>query len=88
MIEEFLSEYRERQDFSEDQFKALHSYYNQLFKREGTSEYALMTLFSDEMIPKLPLFTLDKLAQPEFPVPISIVIGERDWVRKQINDVG
>ena len=88
MIEEFLCEYHDRPDFSEDQFKALHSYYNQLFKREGTSEYALMTLFTDEMIPSLPLFTLDKLAKPEFPIPVSIVVGERDWIRKQINEVG
>ena len=62
MIDEYLSEYRQRADFSEDQFKALHSYYNQLFKIEGTSEYALMTLFTDEMVPQVPLFTLDKLA--------------------------
>jgi hypothetical protein len=62
MIEEYLKEYQGRADFSEEQFKALRSYYNQLFKREGTSEYGLMTLFTDEMVPLVPLFTLDKLA--------------------------
>jgi hypothetical protein len=36
----------------------------------------------------LPLFTPTKLAQPEFPVPISIVLGEHDWVVKQLKDTG
>jgi hypothetical protein len=62
MIDDHLSEYKDRPDFSEEQLKAFHDYIFQLFQREGTSEYALMMLFTDDMIPHLPLFTLDKLA--------------------------
>jgi hypothetical protein len=56
--------------------------------REGTSEYSIMMLFTDELIGHLPLFTPEKLAQPEFPVPISVVVGEHDWVVKQLKDAG
>jgi len=62
MIEEFLDEYRERSDYTEDELNALHNYFFQLFMREGTSEYSIMMLFTDELIGHLPLFTPDKLA--------------------------
>ena len=88
MIEEFLDEYRNRSDYTEEEIHALHNYFFQLFMREGTSEYAIMMLFTDELIAHSPLFTPSKLAQPGFPVPVSIVVGEHDWVTRQLKDTG
>ena len=82
MIDEFLDEYRNRPDYSEEEINALHDYFFQLFMRQGTSEYAIMTLFTDELIAHSPLFTPSKLAQPGFPVPVSLVVGEHDWVAR------
>ena len=82
MIEEFLDEYRNRPDYSEEEINALHDYFFQLFMRQGTSEYAIMMLFTDELIAHSPLFTPSKLAQPGFPVPVSLVVGEHDWVAR------
>ena len=62
MIEEFLDDYRNRSDYSEEEIQALHNYFFQLFMREGTSEYAIMMLFTDELLARLPLFTPAKLA--------------------------
>ena len=52
-----------------------------LFMREGTSEYALLVMFTQGIQAHEPLGTPDKLASPEFPIPISYILGDVDWVR-------
>jgi pimeloyl-ACP methyl ester carboxylesterase len=50
--------------------------------RPGTTEYALKMLFNMGMIAKLPLGTGDKLKSKNFPVAISFIFGDNDWVQK------
>ena len=56
-------------------------YIYHLFMREGTSEFALLVMFTQGIQAHIPLGTEDKLASPNFPVPISYVLGDVDWVR-------
>jgi hypothetical protein len=49
--------------------------------REGTQEMALLINFDSGIHAYLPLGVASKLANPNFPVPISIVLGETDWVK-------
>ena len=56
-------------------------YIYHLFMREGTSEYALLVMFTQGIQAHVPLGTPDKLASPEFPIPISYILGDVDWVR-------
>mgnify|MGYP001037924200 CR=1 FL=1 len=56
-------------------------YIYHLFMREGTSEFALLVMFTQGIQAHIPLGTDDKLASPNFPVPISYVLGDVDWVR-------
>ena len=56
-------------------------YIYHLFMREGTSEFALLVMFTQGLQALLPLGTNDKLASPDFPVPISYILGDVDWVR-------
>lgn len=52
-----------------------------LFMREGTSEFALLVMFTQGIQAHIPLGTTDKLASPDFPIPISYILGDVDWVR-------
>ena len=56
--------------------------------KEGTSEYSLMMLFDDSLHPYLPLMTPSKLANPALTLPISIIVGDDDWVKKKIEGAG
>jgi hypothetical protein len=59
------------------------AYTYQIFMKEnGTSEYALLVNFTKALQCYLPLGTADKLANPEFPIPVSIVLGDDDWMRE------
>jgi hypothetical protein len=44
--------------------------------RQGTTEYALMVLFNSNLLAKIPLSNNDRLADPNFPLPISIIFGD------------
>ena len=37
-------------------------------------------MFDDDIICHVPLGTKDKLCNPDFPVPISLVYGANDWM--------
>jgi len=52
-----------------------------LLMREGTTENALFILFSKSLIAKIPLGLPCNLMNPNFPVPISIILGDYDWVQ-------
>lgn len=55
--------------------------------RPGTTEYALMICFKLGLYPQLtPLGHPSKLANPDYPVPISFIYGEADWVRSLDED--
>jgi len=47
-----------------------------------------MILFRDDLTAYQPLFTVEKLGNPDFPIPISIIIGENDWVIEIIKNSG
>jgi len=52
-----------------------------IYQRSGTTEAALMVNFDLTLHAYLPLGTEDKLANPNFPIPVSFFYGSRDWVR-------
>lgn len=52
----------------------------QVFRRDGTFEYALGILFTSGLRAKLGLAGPLRLANPEFTVPFSFVYGDVDWV--------
>jgi len=57
--------------------------------RPGTTEYALMICFSLGLYSNVvPLGHEDKLCNKEFPIPISFIYGEKDWVRSVDSDYG
>jgi hypothetical protein len=49
MIIEYLDTYRDRKDYNIDEIQCMHDHFYHLFMREGTSEYALMILFRDDL---------------------------------------
>ena len=54
--------------------------------RESTTECALMVLFDCALQAKLPLSNKDKLGNPNFPLPFTIIYGENDWVLRIDDD--
>lgn len=52
-----------------------------LLMRDGTSENALFILFTKSLIAHNPLGLPSNLLNPNFPVPISIILGDYDWVQ-------
>lgn len=48
--------------------------------KDGSSEYGLFVCFKSGMIAHNGLETKDRLGNPDFPVPIMFIYGDRDWV--------
>lgn len=48
--------------------------------RDGSSEYAIFICFEPGMWARNPLETEDRLANPDFPIPVSFFYGDRDWM--------
>lgn len=59
----------------------------QIFMREGTTEYAPMINFTVTLQAYLPLGTPNKVGSPDFPLPLSFIYGEDDWVHHLEEDV-
>ena len=57
-------------------------------KAEATTEYALLVNFDPSFQAYLPLATSDKLASPDFAVPLVFVYGEIDWVKTMDDGAG
>lgn len=55
--------------------------------RDGTTEYAPMVNFDLSLTAKLPLGIRDKLANENFPLPISFIYGDNDWVQMLEEDI-
>ena len=68
--------------------QAVSDYMYHLFMRQSTSDLGLQILFSKGIQSNLPLGTEDKFGDPNFPIPVSIVMGANDWVRKCDDDYG
>ena len=71
-----------RQNVDKDeQIAVIRDYMFHIYQRSGTTEAALMVNFDLTLHAHLPLGTEDKLADPNFPIPVSFFYGSRDWVR-------
>lgn len=56
--------------------------------RPGTTEYAIMVLFDLGLYPKISLGHPDRLGNADFPIPVSFIYGDKDWVRSVDMDAG
>ena len=52
----------------------------QIFMRPGTTEYSILVMFNPGLQAYHPLGVEDKLASPTFPISVSFVYGDEDWV--------
>lgn len=69
---------RLKDDYARHVVKA---YTYQIFMKDGaTTEYALLINFDSDMNAYLPLGSPNKMGGVDFPVPVSIVYGDEDWV--------
>jgi len=55
--------------------------------REGTTEYAPMVNFNITLCAHLPLGIKSKLGNELFPLPISFIYGDNDWVQMLEEDI-
>lgn len=53
----------------------------QMIMRKSTTDCSIMITFSLGLICQDPLNTKDKLSSGSFPIPVSFIYGEADWVR-------
>ena len=60
-------------------------YMYHIFMRKGTTEYALMVLFEVGFVPFFSLSDEDRLGRSNFPIPVSVIYGDRDWVKMAID---
>mmetsp|Transcript_4880 Transcript_4880/g.7325 ORF Transcript_4880/g.7325 Transcript_4880/m.7325 type:complete len:149 (-) Transcript_4880:37-483(-) len=78
-----------RQATKDSQMKeAVCDYVYHLLMRKSSSECSIMVLFSNGLQAHLPLGTPEKLANPDFSLPVSFVMGSEDWVRFCDEDYG
>ena len=78
-----------RQATSNSEMKeAVCDYIYHLCMKRSSSECSIMVLFSPGLQAYIPLGSPDKLANPDFPIPISFVMGRDDWVRYSDEDFG
>ena len=58
----------------------VRDYMYQILLRPGTTEYAILVSFGVGLVCHLPLESVEKLADPNFPIPVSFIYGDNDWV--------
>lgn len=63
-----------------DHLDGVVDYLHQIYMREGTSEYAPMVNFTITLQAHIALGTPDKLANKDFPLAITFIYGDHDWV--------
>ena len=54
--------------------------------RPGTTETAIMVLFSPAFSAHIPLGDEKRLGSSSFPVPVSILYGDTDWMKNVEDD--
>jgi len=52
----------------------------QIFLREGTTEYAPMVNFTLTLQAHIALGEKDKFVNSNYPLPVSFIYGDHDWV--------
>lgn len=73
----------------DDQGEAVRDYMYQIFMRPGTTEYALMICFDIMLYCRYPpLANPERMASKEFPIPVSFIYGDADWVLSLEGDAG
>lgn len=48
--------------------------------RPGRTEYAIFFQFELGLFPHNPLGAVERLGNPDYPIPISFMYGDRDWM--------
>ena len=68
----------------EDEFERyiVGAYTYQIFMKPGESEYALLLNFDEQLRAYEPLMSHQCLGNDDFPVPVSIMMGETDWMHE------
>ena len=79
-MKNIIKEYLEERIDEEYERDIVGAYTYQIFMREGTQEMALLINFDSMLQTFLPLGVPEKLANPDFPIPISVILGDQDWV--------
>lgn len=75
-MKKIIAEYLEPRIEGDYEKHIIGAYTYQIFMKPGESEYALLINFDEQLRPFLPLGSTNKLASEDFPVPISIVMGD------------
>ena len=65
---------------SDDEKQAIADHMFQVIDRVGTTEQAIHVMFNSDLQAFIPLNGVEKLCNPDFPIPISFFYGEDDWV--------
>ena len=66
--------------FSDEQVEIISDYQYQMVMRPPSTETCLMIMFAPGMVCHHPLEAPEKLGNKEFPIPVSFIYGENDWV--------
>ena len=64
----------------------LSSYFQQIFLRPGSSEYALFICFEAGVYSREPLEIESRLGNPAVSFPVSFFYGDRDWMDWRAGD--
>ena len=64
----------------EEEKEVIKEYFQQIFMKDGSSEYGIFICFKKGMIAHNGLEDKERLGNPNFPVPILMIYGDRDWV--------
>ena len=67
-------------DLEKDEFDAMLEYFQQIFMREGSTEYAIFICFEIGMFAHNPLEAVNRLGNPDLPIPVSFYYGDIDWM--------
>mmetsp|Transcript_5064 Transcript_5064/g.8635 ORF Transcript_5064/g.8635 Transcript_5064/m.8635 type:complete len:138 (+) Transcript_5064:683-1096(+) len=81
-MKKIIREYLEERISEEYERQIVGAFTYQIFMRDGNAEMALILAFDSQLQAFLPLGVSSKMADPDFPVPFSIIIGDRDWVNE------
>jgi pimeloyl-ACP methyl ester carboxylesterase len=65
---------------NEQQGEAVRNYMYQIIMRKSTTDCSIIISFSLGLICHDPLNTKDKLSSGSFPIPVSFIYGDLDWV--------
>lgn len=70
-----------------DMLTSVVDYMLQIFMREGTTEYAPMVNFTITLQAHIALGVKERLANLDFPLPMSFIYGDHDWVQHIEEDI-